>query len=123
MVKLTKRALKTVTNDRPMYEEVLRTFLAEVESTLNSPPLTSIRNDYNDLQVLTPHHFLTGKLTKYFSSNEFPQSDINSRKHWKSEQAPANMVWARFINEYLPTLQDRENGGRLLEISLLMILY
>ena len=36
MVKLTKRGLKTVTNDRPMYEEVLRTFLVEVESTLNS---------------------------------------------------------------------------------------
>ena len=30
MVKLTKRALKTVGNDRPMYEEVLRIFLVEV---------------------------------------------------------------------------------------------
>ena len=36
MVKLTKRALITVTNDRPMYEEVLRTFPVEVESTLTS---------------------------------------------------------------------------------------
>ena len=49
MVKLTKRALKSVTNDRPMYEEVLRTFLVKVESTLNSRPLTSISDDYNDL--------------------------------------------------------------------------
>ena len=60
MVKLTKCALKTVTNDRPMYEEVLRAFLVEVESTLNSRPLTSISDDYNDLQVLTPNHFVTG---------------------------------------------------------------
>ena len=30
MVKLTKHALKTVTNDRPMHEEVLRTFLIEI---------------------------------------------------------------------------------------------
>ena len=36
MVKLTKRALKIVTSDRPMYEEVLRTFPVEVESTLTS---------------------------------------------------------------------------------------
>ena len=113
MVKLTKHALKTVTKDSPMYEEVLRTFLVEVESTLNSPPLTSISDDYNDLQVLTPHHFLTGKLTKYFSSNEFPQSDINSRKHWKAEQALANMVWARFIKEHLPTLQDRKKWSKI----------
>ena len=113
MVKLTKRALKTVTNDRPMYEEVLRTFLVEVESTLNSRPLTSISDDYNDLQVLTPNHFLTGKLTKYFSSNEFPQSDINSRKRWKSVQALANMFWTRFIKEYLPTLQERKKWNKI----------
>ena len=103
MVRLTKRALETVTNDRPMYEEVLRTFLVEVESMLNSRPVTSISDDYKDLQVLNPNHFLTGKLTKYFSSNEFPQSDINSRKRWKSMQALANMFWTRFIKKYLPT--------------------
>ena len=84
MVKLTKGASKTVTKDRPMYEEVLRTFLVEVESTLNSRPLSSLSDDYNDLQVLTLNHFLTGKLTKYFESSEFPQSGINSRKRWKS---------------------------------------
>ena len=103
MVRLTKRALETVTNDRPMYEEVLRTFLVEVESMLNSRPVTSISDDYKDLQVLNPNHFLTDKLTKYFSSNEFPQSDINSRKRWKSMQALANMFWTRFIKKYLPT--------------------
>ena len=48
MVKLTKRTLKNVTKDRPMHEEVLRTFLVEVESTLNSPPLTSLIDDCND---------------------------------------------------------------------------
>ena len=56
MVKLTKRALKFVTKDRAMYEEVLRTFLVEeVESTLNSQLLTSASDDYNDLQVLIPN--------------------------------------------------------------------
>ena len=59
-LKCLKHALKTVTNDRSVYEEVLRTFLVEVESTLNSRPLTSISDDYNDLQVLTPNHFVTG---------------------------------------------------------------
>ena len=108
MVKLTKRALKTVTNDRPMYEEVLRTFLVEVESTLNSRPLTSISDDYNDLQVLTPNHFLTGKLTKYFSSNEFPRSDINSRKRWKSVQALANMFWTRVLRVFTNASREKK---------------
>ena len=47
MVKLTKRALKTVTNDRPVYD-VLRTFIVEVESMLYSRYVTSVSDD--DLQ-------------------------------------------------------------------------
>ena len=113
MVKITKRALKALTNDRPMYEDVLRTFLVVAESTLNIRPLTSISDDYNDLQMLTPNHFLTSKLTKCFSSNEFPKSDINSRKRWKSVQALANMFWTRFIKEYLPTLQERKKWNKI----------
>ena len=49
MVKLTKCALKTVTNDRPMYD-VLRTFIVEVESMLYSRYVTSVSDDYSDLQ-------------------------------------------------------------------------
>ena len=93
---------------KKFYEDVLKTILVEVESTLNSRLLTSISNDYNDLQVLTSNHFLTVKLTKYFSSNKFSQSDINSRKCWKSIQALANMFWARFIKVYLPALQEEK---------------
>ena len=63
--------------------------------------------------MLTPNHFLTGKLTKYFGSSEFPQSDINSQKRWKSVQALANMFWTRFIKEYLPTLQERKKWNKI----------
>lgn len=113
MVKLTKRALRTVTNDRPMYEEVLRTLFTEVESTLNSRPLTSLSDDPKDIHVLTPNHFLTGKKTKYFQSKEFTSSDLNNRKRWRSAQALANMFWARFIKEYLPTLQQRKKWNKI----------
>ena len=41
IVKLTKRALRIVTHDRPMYEDSLLTFITEIESVLNSRPLTS----------------------------------------------------------------------------------
>lgn len=56
MVKLANYALKFVTNDRPMYEEVLRTFFIEVESKLNSRPLTLLGDDHNDTQTLTLNH-------------------------------------------------------------------
>ena len=57
MVKLANYALKFVTNDRPMYEEVLRTFFIEVESKLNSRPLTLLGDDHNDTQMLTLNHW------------------------------------------------------------------
>ena len=38
-VKLTKRSLKSVLKDRPVYEDSLRTLLIDIEFTLNSCPL------------------------------------------------------------------------------------
>ena len=113
MVKLAKSALKTVTNDKPLYKEVLTTCLVEVESMFDSRPLTLVSDDYNDLQVLTPNHFLTGKATKHFSINKFPQSDINSQKSWKSVQTLANMFLTTFIKVYLRTLQDSKKWSRI----------
>ena len=52
IVKLTKRALRIVTHDRPMYEDSLSTFTTEIESVLNSGPLTSVTDDPNDYNVL-----------------------------------------------------------------------
>ena len=63
--------------------------------------------------MLTSNHFLTDKLTKYCSSNEFLQKGINSRKCWKSVPALTNMFWTRFIKEYLPILQERKNWNKI----------
>ena len=54
IVKLTKTAMRIVTHDRPMYEESLSTFITETESVVNSRSLTSVTDDPNDDNVLTP---------------------------------------------------------------------
>ena len=41
-----------------MYEDSLSTFITEIESVLNSRPLTSVTDDLNDYNVLTPNHFI-----------------------------------------------------------------
>ena len=42
-------------------DEVLSTFLTEVESIINSPFLTAASDDNNYLELITPNHSLIGK--------------------------------------------------------------
>ena len=60
IVKLTKRAIKVTINDHVLTEETLVNLLAEIESIINSRPLTPLSNDPNDLEALTPNHILLG---------------------------------------------------------------
>ena len=60
-VKLTKKALKSVTNNRPIREDQLITTLVQIQGTINSRPLTFISDDTDELTVLTPNHFMSGR--------------------------------------------------------------
>ena len=49
--------MKTVINDQVITEETLHKVLVETEAVLNSHPLTSVSDDLNDYEALTPNHF------------------------------------------------------------------
>ena len=104
--------MKFVTKKRPVYEDSLVTFLAEVENTLNSRPLTSLSDESNDLSVLTPNHFLLGRQPLYFSPATIKDEHVNSRTRWKVVQALSKMFWSRFVKEYLPALQIRKKWNK-----------
>ena len=58
MVKKTKKELKSVVRDQVFAVEALSAFLTEVESIINSRPLTAASDDINDLELITPYHLL-----------------------------------------------------------------
>ena len=58
LVKITKICLKAVVKDRLLHEDALHTLLLEIESIVNSRQLTSVSDDIDDLEPLTPNHFL-----------------------------------------------------------------
>ena len=105
MVKITKRALQSIVKDRCFTEEALLTFLLEVESTVNSRPLTPVSDDINDYEALTPNHFLIGRMSANQPIGRF--ENINIRSKWKSVQAATSMFWSRWVKEYLPSLTER----------------
>ena len=53
LIKSVKRSLESITNGRTITEELLTTLLYEVESILNSQPLTSISDGITDFEALT----------------------------------------------------------------------
>ena len=104
LVKITKGCLKAVVKGRLLREGALHTLLLEIESIVNSRPLTSFSNDIDDLEPLTPNHFLTGRSSSYTNFANITEKNVNSRTKWKSVQAVTNMYWKRWIKEYLPLL-------------------
>ena len=64
LVKVTKKALKSVTNIQPIWEDQLIITLVQIEETINRRPLISISDDTDDLTVLTPNYFISRRFFK-----------------------------------------------------------
>ena len=84
IVRSCKEALKFTLNARATSDEVLTTVFAEVESLLNGRPLTHLSVDPNDSEPLTPNHFLLGRPNPNLPPDVIVESDISSRRRWKT---------------------------------------
>ena len=100
---------------------VLTTSMCLVEQTLNSRPLTSVSDDPEALEALTPKHFLLGRPA--ISEPLFPDASryVNCRKLYRVSQAYHEMIWKRWAHDYLPKWNVRpkwgSNDGRALNIG------
>ena len=108
MVKLTKKALKAIVKDRLFTEEPLSTFLTEVESIINSRPLTPASDNIDDLEPITPNHLLLGRPSLNFQPCATNAEEINLRKRWMAVQAATDMFWRRWLKVYVPLLTKRK---------------
>ena len=89
-------------------EEQLQTLMCEVESTLNSRPLTKVSEDPKDLDVITPNHLLQPRSQEQGPPGMFTEEDKYARRRWRQVQFLADLFWRRWLKEYLPSLQRRQ---------------
>ena len=80
LVRSSKTALKTIAGKQRVNDEILLTFVAEAESLLNSRSLTSVSSDPQDLEALTPNHFLLGRLNPALPLDVVTNKDLSSRR-------------------------------------------
>jgi hypothetical protein len=101
-------------NSTYLDDEAFRTLMCEVESIVNSRPLTVDNlNDPLSLSPLTPNHLLTMK-TKILlpPPGKFQTKEIYSKKRWRRIQHLANEFWARWRKEFLHSLQERSKWNK-----------
>ncbi len=97
----------SVLGSRRLTDEVLTTTVAIVEQVLNARPLTAVSADLEDLEALTPNHFLLGRASVSLPTFPTLEKDVDHRKAFRQSEAYADWIWSRWLKEYVPTLNSR----------------
>ena len=92
--------MTAILGNRSMTDESLTTTMCLGKQTLNARPITPASDDPSDLEALTPNHFL-GRANVCIPF--IPNAEIysNHRKMFRSCQVYADMIWKRWVSEYL----------------------
>ena len=100
LVRSCNKAMYAVLVNRSVTEDVLSTTMFIVEQTLNERPLTPVSSDVNDLEALTPNHFLLGNKIVCLPYLPCAEKFVDHRKPFRQTQAYANLIWDGFRKEY-----------------------
>jgi Family of unknown function (DUF5641) len=103
-VKSVKKHLKKVLADKLLSYEEFSTLLCRIEACLNSRPLSALTSDPNDLEALTPGHFLIGRA---ITAPPVPAANIIPHKRWDLLKDMSNNIWDRWQTDYLGNLVIR----------------
>lgn len=106
-VKSIKHHLKRVISNTPLTYEEFYTLLTRIEAILNSRPLYPMSSDPNDLEVLTPAHFLIGRPLTSVAERDVRDLKINRLTRYQHLQQMVQHIWSRWAKEYVSELQQR----------------
>lgn len=99
--------LLKVVGESPVSPEDFTTLLVQVEGCLNSRPLTPMSEDPEDLEPLTPSHFLIGTSLQTIPEPNLEELPINRLNQYQHMQRKLQDFWRRWRREYLCQLQAR----------------
>ena len=80
---------------------------------MNDRPLTSSK-DRGEASI-TPAMLLQGRTSIPLPSGDFNKKDAYSRGWWRQIQYMSDVFWKKWLQEYLPTLQQRSKWNQIHE--------
>ena len=85
-IRTIRKILSALLKQQHVDDECLMTIMCEVESIMNSRPLTKVSDDPRDLEALTSNHLLLLRPGTSLPPGVFCQSDSYSKRRWKQAQ-------------------------------------
>ncbi|XP_052747990.1 uncharacterized protein LOC128200047 [Galleria mellonella] len=116
LIRTVKTALRACLNGKILKEETLTTLLLEAEAIVNARPLTYVPSSLHAPEALTPFHFILGTSSTEPWTCSLTDADLVRRCDWKRVLRLADHFWARWLREYLPTLQPRGSNKEALKV-------
>ena len=89
-IRTIRKILQALPREQITEDESLVTFMCEVESIMNSRPITP-----NDMEPLKPNHVLLLKSEVTLPPSLFMKKDSFLRRRWKQVQYYADIFWRR----------------------------
>ncbi|CAB0004889.1 unnamed protein product [Nesidiocoris tenuis] len=90
----------------------LMTAFTKIEGIINSRPLQPLSADPEDLEPLTPGHFLVGQPLTSLPEPNYQRIPTNRLNRWQRVQERVQYFWGRWQAEYLASLQLRAKWDR-----------
>ncbi|XP_076230267.1 uncharacterized protein LOC143176322 [Nomia melanderi] len=126
VVKSAKYHLTRVIGDQRLTFEELYTLLTQVESCLNSRPLSPLSSDPTDLLPLTPGHFLIGTALTALPTRDLRDVPTTRLNRYELIQQMFQHFWQRWQKECIHHMQQRhkwqQNSPNKIEIDTLVIM-
>ena len=89
--------MKALVKEQTLDDESLYTLMCEIESIVNSRPITKVSSDSKDLEPLTPNHLLLLRGEPSLPPGSFDKDhDSGIRKRWRQIQYLTNLFWKRW---------------------------
>ena len=109
-LKSAKILLRKILGTQTLTVKEYASVLSDVEATLNSRPLCVLNSLPEDgMEVLTPGHFLIGRPLTAPPQQPMEELQLSAQKRWNLCQKLHHEFWHRWQQEYLHTLQKRNN--------------